>query len=314
MARPDFPKTVLEFQQRFATDEACADYLFRSRWPDGFRCPGCGAKRFSEIQTRRLYQCLSCGYQASVTAGTVMHRTRTPLSKWFWAAYLVTTHTPGFSALQFQRQAGIPSYETAFNMLHKLRAGMVRPEREKIHGKVEVDETYIGGPKVGRRGRGAEGKVIVAGAIEVVGDSVRRLRLRVVPDVSARSLMGFAKAYVERGSTVNTDDLSSYNGLSAAGYRHVVVGPMELEHLHRAFSNLKLWLLGTHHGVSPKHLQADLNEFVFRHNRRRTPMAAFQTVLGLGSHARSPTYAELYAVGRGGWVHPNPRGKSESRR
>jgi transposase-like protein len=245
-----------------------------------------------------------------------MHRTRTPLTKWFLASFLATTHTPGFSALQFQRYAGIPTYETAFNMLHKLRAGMVRPDRDKVRGFVEVDETYIGGPHEGKRGRGAEGKAIVAAAIEVLDEGQRktqrrvgRLRMRVIPDVSARSLVGFVKENVEQGSVVITDDFQSYDPLHAAGFtHHVVSDSRQMEHIHRAFGNLKTWLEGTHHGVSEKHLQAYLNEFVFRFNRRRTPMAAFQTVLGMASHAQGPTYAKLYGVGRaGGWIHPNPR-------
>ena len=249
-----------------------------------------------------------------------MHGTRTPLAKWFMAAFLVATHTPGFSALQFQRYAGVPSYETAFNMLHKLRAAMVRPDRDKIHGTVEVDETYVGGRKPGKGGRGAAGKTIVVGAIEVLSPGERaeragRLRLRIVPEVTAESLVGFVQGAVERGSTVCTDEWQGYRRLRASGYRHIVTDPRELVHIHRTVANLKAWLVGTHHYVSQKHLQAYLNEFVFRHNRRKTPMAAFQTLIGLGEQVSGPTYKKLYAVGtKGGWVHPNPLYRSEQRR
>ena len=316
MPRPDFPKTVLDFQQRFSTEKACRDYLFRCRWPEGFRCPRCEGAKAWYLKDRPIIRCAACRYDASLTAGTVMQDTRTPLVKWFWAAFLATTHTPGFSALQFQSYVGLKNYKVAFNMLHKLRSAMVRPDRDMIHGFVEVDETYIGGPHEGKRGRGAEGKAIAAAAIEVLDEGQRktqqrvgRLRMRVIPDVSARSLVGFVQDNVEQGSVVITDDFHSYDPLAAAGFAHHVVDSKDMEHIHRTFGNLKTWLEGTHHGVSEKHLQAYVNEFVFRHNRRRTPMAGFQTALSLASHAQGPTYRQLYAAGeRRGWIHPNPWG------
>ena len=235
-----------------------------------------------------------------------MHRSKMPLTLWFQAAYLVTTHTPGLSALQFQRQVGLTSYQTAFTMLHKLRAAMVREGRDRLSGVVEVDETYIGGPKSGPRGRGALGKTIVAGAVNIHGRSANRIRLRVIPNVTQETLIGFVRENVEEGSLVRTDEYRVYNALEQAGYVHEVV--TDLAHMHRVFSNLKVWLLGTHHGVSPQHLQAYLNEYTFRFNRRGTPMAAFQTVLGLIGTRLGPTYAGLYGVkkGRKLWVHPNP--------
>jgi transposase-like protein len=221
-----------------------------------------------------------------------MHRSKQPLHLWFWGAYLVTTHTPGMSALQFARQTGISTYETAFMMLHKLRAAMVREGRDRLRGIVEADESYVGGREAGPGGRGARGKAIVAAAVEVRKDDngrafAGRLRLCLIPNV--------------------------YNGIKALGYRHepVVEGtpenaPNVLPHVHRVFSNLKSWLIGTHHGVSKQHLQAYLNEYVFRFNRRRTPMAAFQTVLGLIAERVGPTYDGLYGVakGRKAWRHP----------
>jgi transposase-like protein len=252
-------------------------------------------------------QCKKCGYQASVTAGTVMHRSKMPLRLWFHAAYLVTTHTPGMSALQFQRQVGLSSYQTAFTMLHKLRAAMVRLGRDSLSGLVEVDETYIGGERPGRVGRGALGKTIVAGAVDIRGKYANRVRLKVIPNVTQATLTEFVKANVQEGSMVKTDDWLGYNKLGQSGHSHVV--STELVHIHRVFSNLKTWLIGTHHGVSPQHLQAYLNEYTFRFNRRGTPMAAFQTVLGLAQSRLGPTYKGLYGIakGRSGWVHPtNP--------
>ena len=182
---------------------------------------------------------------------------------------------------------------------------MVRPDREPLKEKVEVDETYVGGPEVGLRGgRQVVGKVIVAGAVEVRGKASGRVRLRVVPDVSARTLTAFVKANVARGAVVLTDGWTSYLPLPDMGYRH---RPRRQEgdprraskilpRIHRVFGNLKTWLRGTHHGVGHVHLQAYLDEFAFRFNRRQTPMAAFQTLLGLGTQRPPTTYKQLYGV------------------
>jgi transposase-like protein len=264
-----------------------------------------------------------------------MQSTHTPLSTWFWAAYMVTTQTPGQSALQFQRQLGLSRYETAFQILHKLRAGMVRPERDCIGGQypVEVDECFIGGRIRGKEHR-MENKAVVVGAIEVRARKdaelraakykqahkggvplkklvyAGRLRLRVLPNRGSVVLFSFVMDNVAKGSTVRTDAFLGYESLPTLGYIHdplaVSGDPEKLEgHLpiiHLVFSNLKTWILGTHHGaISRYHLQAYLNEFVFRFNRRFYPMTAFNSVLGLAAHATSPTYEELYS---GAWRHP----------
>lgn len=318
MPRPDFPRTIMEFQQRFSEEGECLRYLIDSRWPNGFVCSRCGHDAFYWKEGRKLLECKSCHYQTSVTAGTVMHRSKQPLTLWFLAAYLVTTLTPGLSALQFKEQVGLSSYKTAFMMLHKLRAAMVRHDRTKLSGTVEVDETFIGGKdKPGPPGRGAEGKVLVAGAAEIRSGAVTRIRLKVIQDASRESLTRFIRDNVEVGSTVVTDAWKGYGGLIE--YRHIplVEGTPErasviLPHIHRIFSNLKTWLLGTHHGVSPQHLPAYLNEYVFRLNRRGTRMAAFQTVLGLIAERKGPTYRGLYGIAKGEvlWEHPNPTGGS----
>src|SRR3989442_1954697 len=191
VGRPDFPKSLKEFQARFRDDDACRAYLTACRWPDGFRCRPCGAVEAFALPRRGLWQCKRCGRQTSVTAGTVLHRTRLPLTVWFWASYLVTTHTPGLSAVQLQRQLGL-SYETAWGLLHKLRRAMVNPEREALKDKVEVDETYLGGPEAGLKGsRQLLARKIIVGAVEVRGRAAGRVRLQVVPDASVRSLTGF---------------------------------------------------------------------------------------------------------------------------
>jgi transposase-like protein len=304
MARSDFPRSLAEFQDRFASEADCRRYLVACRWPDGFRCPRCGEPDAYELAGRELLQCRSCRHQASVTAGTVLHRTHVPLRLWFAAAYLVTTHTPGFSAVQLQRQLGLARYETAWTMLHKLRRAMLRPERDRLSGVVEVDEAYVGGLEEGRRGgrRRDSSKSIVVGAVEVRGRGSGRVRLAVVDDLSAASLVPFVEASVEPGSAVLTDGWQGYAPLRR-GYDHrpATVGDPRnasvlLPRVHRTFSNLKTWLRGTHHGVSAKHLPSYVDEFVFRFNRRRTPMAAFQSLLGLSSRHPPTTHKMLYAA------------------
>lgn len=329
-----FPKSLPEFQRIFPNDAACATYLERIRWPKIFACPHCATEgepyRFE--QRPGVLRCRGCKRDVSLTATTVMERTHSPLSAWFWGAYLVTSMTPGMSAVQFQRQLGLGRYETAFQILHKLRAGMVRPERDRIGGMhtVELDEVWIGGRTRGQ-GRGVHDKMLVAGAVEVRKRLPKkpdvfgftslatprrgnvyagRLRLSVVPDRTAKSLVGFAKASIEPGSEVITDDWSAYDRLSKADYKHrpfaergdPAVAEQHLPLVHLVFSNLKTWLLGVHHGVSPQHLQAYLNEFTFRFNRRFYPFNAFRSLLGIGAGAESPTYDELYS---GEWEHPN---------
>lgn len=319
MSRPDFSKSVLDFQRRFSTDEACLEYMTKSRWPDGFTCPACKSGEFYHLHKRRLHQCKRCGKQTSVTAGTVMHRSKISLPTWFWAAYLVTTHTPGMSAVQFARQSGIKRYETAFMILHKLRAAMVKGGRERLRGTVEVDETFVGGRKEEIKGRDPKGKSIVIGAVERRatddGEIVAgRVRLRVIPNTTGKILRAAVAEMVEPGAQVLTDGWAAYNGITKDGYDHKpeVEGegeraPEILPLVHRIFSNLKTWLAGTHHGrVERQHLQAYLNEYVFRFNRRKTPMAAFQTVLGLADERLGPTYGGLYGIAKGGQVYHHP--------
>jgi len=290
MARPSFPKSLAEFQQRFSTEEECEAYLRQSRWPDGFVCPQCGGKGAYELPRRGLCQCKACGYQVSLTAGTVMHRTHVALVQWFRAAYLMTTLTPGISAVQLQRQLGLGSYRTAWMMLHKLRKATVRPGREKLYGKVEIDDTYVGGKEEDVTGRQVETKPPVVVAVEVRGRASGRVRLRALADASAASLLPFVHETIAPGTVVYTDGWRGYARVASRGFDHRVrlmkagEDPSRiLPHVHRVISNLKSWLRGTHHGVWPKHLQPYLDEYAFRFNRRRTPMAAFQTILGIGS-------------------------------
>ena len=302
MPRPTYRLSLLDFQERFATEEACREYLFGSRWPDGFVCPACGSVRTGEMHRRRLlWQCKDCGQQTSATAGTVMHATHTPLRMWFWAAYLVAAHHPGISAKQLQRQLGLSRYETAWLILQKLRRAMVAPERELLKREVEIDEFWLGGYEEGLKGSRQRGKKALVGvAIEIRGAGSGRLRLAVLANSRASTLEGFAEATTAPGSIVHTDGLNSYLGLAKLGYHHrprkqASAAPAEhlLPRAHRAISNLKAWMHGTHRGVSNEHLPVYLDDYVFRHNRRGTPMAAFQTLLGLGAIHEPTTYREI---------------------
>ena len=258
-----------------------------------------------------------------------MERSHTPLSVWFWAAYLVASQTPGMSAVQFQRQLGLTRYETAFGILHKLRAGMVRPDQDRIGGRpkehVEVDETWVGGRTRGE-GRGIHHKTLVAAAVEVRhrkpgtaqdkrkdGRYAGRVRLAIAADRSADSLCGFVENAVMPGSLIVTDDWSGYASLRKRGYDHHAIaesGDPEIAEqfmpmIHLVFANLKTWLNGIHHGVSAKHLQAYLNEFTFHFNRRFYPFNAFRSLLGIAGGVEAPTYADLYS---GAWTHPTSSG------
>lgn len=332
------PTSLPEFQKVFPDDHACAKYLEAVRWPKGFTCPKCShVEEPYRFPTRSsvVLRCRKCQLNTSLTAGTVMQSTHTALSTWFWAAYLATTQTPGQSALQFQRQLGLSRYETAFQILHKLRSGMVRPERDSIGGEhpVEVDECLVGGRTRGE-GAGVHHMATVIGAVEVrarkdaehgaakhrqaQADGVPlkklvyagRLRLRVIESRRSPGLLSFVTENVAQGSLVRTDGFAPYCDLSRDGYQHdplTIAGDPDkadahLPMIHLVFSNLKTWILGTHHGaIAQHHLQAYLNEYVFRFNRRFHPMTAFNSVLGLAAHAVSPTYEALYS---GVWVHP----------
>src|SRR6266852_3453328 len=212
VARPPFPKTLRQFQRQFATEEACQQYLTACRWPDGFSCPRCGHERAYAMLKYRRWRCVACKYQVSLTAGTILHNTKIPLTVWFWAAYLMTTDKRGISALLLQRQLALRRYETAWMMLHKFRRAMVNLEREPLRGEVEVDETWIGGTQAGLRGsRQLKGRkaALVLVAVEKRGRGTGRARMAVIPDFKSSTLIAFLKQNVESGSIVYTDGLKS---------------------------------------------------------------------------------------------------------
>ena len=278
----DYPRTLAEFNHWFPGEAACLAclaYLERLRWPAGFVCSKCGGTRGWHLSRERL-RCAACRAETSLTAGTIFADTRLPLTTWFAATWYVTNQKSGISALGLQRALGLNRYETAWAILHKLRRAMVRPGRDKLGGELEVDESYVGGPEPGKRGRGALGKAIVAIAAEALPrGALGRIRLARIPNCSQDVLSDFVAEVAEPGSVIYTDHWSGYNGLAAAGFlRHPTniaasgdPAHVAMPRVHRVASLLKRWLLGTHHGgISARQLDFYLDEFVFRFNRRQS--------------------------------------------
>ena len=317
------PRPLPEIQKAFPDEATCAAFLFARRWPRGFVCPGCGDGRAVLLKTRAwTYQCVACRRQTSVTAGTIMHRSRLPLTLWFWAAHLMTTHSNGISARQLKDQLAI-SYKTAWLLTQKLRRAMVDPEREPLEGVVEIDQTEI--PFRDTQSYfdpDKSGKIIIIGAVEVrdhaTGQAQKpkkigakyldtlsgRIRLQALPSNEAVHVPAFIRANIKPGTTLLSDGHKSYLGLT--GYRHDprVVGKMAghvvLFWIHRVFSLLKRWGLGTYHGLRRRHVDTYLNEFVFRYNRRFYRHVSFERMLELASGRSPTTYWDI--VGR-----TNPR-------
>jgi transposase-like protein len=272
----DYPRNQMEFDKRFASEEACQQYLFKLRWPQGFVCPRCGKTRYWKTK-RVLIMCSDCGYQSSLTAGTIFEATRKPLRMWFHAIWSVTTAKPGASATTVKRVLGLGSYQTAWTWLHKIRRAMVRPGRERLTGSVEIDETFLGAPEPGRHGRRMKDKTMVLVASEIRGEAIGRIRMRRVANGSATLIHSFVIDSIEPASVLYTDDWQGYAGLEKKGYQHQIKQIAHSGHtaselmprVHRAVSLLKRWLMGTHQGaVSHDHLDYYLDEFVFRFNRR----------------------------------------------
>jgi transposase-like protein len=270
-----YPQSQDEFDALFGSEEACRTYLAALRWPEGFVCPRCGQSNAWMMKRSARYICTQCQAHISLTAGTIFHDTRHSLQEWFRAIWYITQQKSGVSALGLQRALGLGSYHTAWAWLHKLRRAMVRPGRDRLAGRVQVDEAYIGGPRPGHRGRAADGKTIVVVAVEHTGKRLGRIRLQLAENVAPATMEPVIQTMVEPGSTIETDGYGSYAGLSALGYQHVILradaklGEEPLPQVHLVVSLLKRWLMGTHHGaVRPTHLVYYLDEFTFRFNRR----------------------------------------------
>lgn len=305
----DYPRTLLEFERRFASEGACQQYLFKLRWPDGFRCPRCADKK-GWLTKRGLITCAACGFQASVTAGTIFQGTHKPLGLWFRGAWLVTSQKTGASALGVQQVLGLGSYETAWTWLHKLRRAMVRPGRDRLGGRVEVDDSYWGAPKEGILGRRLGSRAVIVVAAEEKGKGIGRIRMARVPDASAASLESFLVGAVEPGSLVHTDGWNGYAGIEAKGYAHEVsllrgrkrLAPELLPRVHKVLSLLKRWLVATHQGaVSHEHLDYYLDEFTFRFNRRtsRSRGKLFYRLVQQATQIEPVAYKDLVKQARG---------------
>ena len=302
----EFPRTLLEFSEVFPDEMACWRALRRARWPRGFRCPRCGHRRSSHLVKRRLEQCCRCRYQASVTAGTVLHRTQVPLRVWFLGIFFMARHKRGISALQFQKDAGLGSYQTAWSLLQKLRAAMARENPRELFGLVEVDETYVGATRERglRGGREVGHKTIVVGAVEQRGDGAGALHLQVLEGITfQRDLGPFVYQTIDaQRAIVRTDGLASYRSLPAAGFHHERRVESHrrrakeiLPQIHLVFTNLKAWIRGTFHGVSKKHMQRYLDEFVFRFNQRGDEYGLLQALLTQAARSEPCPYARLTA-------------------
>lgn len=294
--------TLIEFMGLYGTEVACFESLVRHRWPDGFRCPVCGERRAYIVETRFLLECTRCKHQTSVTAGTIFHKTRTSLQKWFLAIYLIAATKKATSASELYRQLGI-SYQTAWTMRRKIVHAMTRcPGELMLHGIVELDEAMVGGRERGKRGREIESKALVAVAVDHTGKGgCHQAHMQMIPDASATSLNKAAKTYISQGSSVLTDGWAGYKGLHDQGYNHKPLAldcPEDASKLlpwaHIVISNFKRWILDVFHGVSPKHIQAYLDEFCYRLNRRWQREDLFRRVLNRCSRFTGPiTYAQL---------------------
>jgi len=271
----DYPTTYQQLLKWFPDNQACLEYLAKLRWPRGFVCPACGGLEFWRTGTG-LWMCRDCQRRTSVTAGTIFHRTRTPLSTWFAAIWFLTSQKNGVSALGLQRVLGFGSYETAWAWLHKLRRAMVRPERDKLSGVVELDETMIGGVAHGAGG-GYGDKAAVMIAVE--RNEIRRLgrvRMAVAQRPGTSELVEWATQVIEPGSTIRTDGARSLRQLAQLGYTHeyttgynAVDKASVLPGVHRVASLLKRWIIGTlHYRVEEHQLPYYLDEYTFRFNRR----------------------------------------------
>ena len=307
----DYPRNRLEVDEFFPDEASCLAYLERLRWPSGFVSPRCELPGTPWRSGRDLLVCTACERQTSVVAGTVFHRTRSPLRTWFLAAWQITSQKYGTNALGLQRDLGL-SYSTAWAWLHKFRRAMVRPDRDRLNGIVEVDKSYVGGVEEGGQGRYTETKAIVAIAVEIVDERrLGRVRMQPVADVTGESLQAFLRRSVRPGSSVLTDGWSGYSGLEDLEYDHVVINQSAspdpahvlMPAVHRVASLVKRWLLGTYQGaVAKAQLPYYLDEFTFRFNRRssRARGLLFYRLIEQATEVSYTSTADLYqGAGRG---------------
>ena len=312
VAGVDYPRTFQEFEEWFASEALCREYLARLRWPTGFRCSQCGSQDDPWVTGRDRLRCKGCRRDMSLTGGTLFDGTRKPLQDWFHAMWFVTSQKHGASALGLQRVLGLASYQTAWAWLHKMRRAMVVPGRDRLSGTVEVDKTFIGAPEEDVHGRETEKKAIVVVAAEIRGKAIGRIRLQRIEDASAERLTAFIQRSINEGSLLVTDGWSGYAGLENLGYGHAIRNIQRsglpahelLPRVHRVASLLKRWFLGTlQGGVQHRHLDYYLDEFMFRFNRRSSQSRGllFYRLMQQAAVCGQTTYRGLV----GGRLEPN---------
>lgn len=290
----------MEFQKRFSTEEACREHLFKLRWPEGYRCPRCGHDKYYFHKPRQLYQCRSCNYQASLTAGTVFHKTKVPLRKWFWMIFLMGRQKSGVSMLSIKRMLEIGSYKTVWMMGMKIRKALLeRDSSYRLAGLLEIDDTYFGSKNSGKRGRGAQGKARVVLAVENRGENAGFAAMKRVKNLSGAEINQALKDRLGQ-AVITTDGWRAYGALSSDKIIHesVVVGSSEqasllLPWVHTLISNIKGNIKGVYHGVSPKHLSRYLAEFCYRFNRRFWESQMFNRMLTACLSSATITFSEL---------------------
>lgn len=296
--------SLISFQKHFSSEAACHDHLFSLKWTNGYCCERCGHDAYFETKTRKhkLYECKKCRYQATVTVGTVLEKTRTDLRKWFLAIYLISHDKRGVSATKLSEDLEV-SYKTAWLMLHKIRNAMKKRDASyRLAGLVELDDAYFGAPSEGgKRGRGTDKtKVLVGLSLNKKGHPLY-LKMEVIPDIKGKTLLDFAERTIQSGATISSDAYRSYRTLNGANFTHeyqvynAKETPDHLQWLHTVLSNAKAFVGGTYHGLDSKHLQAYLDEFCYRFNRRKFKGQLFSRLGLLCASTETITYSELVA-------------------
>lgn len=277
--------SLIQFQKLFGTEEDCASYMMHKRWKDGFSCPKCEHSSYYYIKTRKLYECSKCHYQASITAGTLMHKTKLPLTVWFWAIYLVAHDKRGRSALSLAGVLDL-NYRTALHMLRKIRAAMKdRDSGYLLSGVVEMDDAYFGAPRKGKDGRGTSKSKAVIALSKDGNNHPAYLRIEVIDQVTIEEISRVAQSCIEPGTTIVSDGHSSYKPLAEIGYIHESKAYYKedkedfLKMLHNIIGNVKAYIQGTYHGLGPAYIQSYFDEFCFRFNRRFNPNEIFDRLL-----------------------------------
>lgn len=292
--------SLLAFQKRFNSEEACREHLFKHKWSSGYVCEKCGCTEYYFVPTRHIYECKKCSYQATVTSNTVMHRTHTPLVKWFWAIYMAARDKRGISAIGLSKQIDV-SYPTAWLVLHKIRKAMEqRDSNYKLANIVELDDAFFGGPgSSGKRGRGSSKSKVIVGISLTDDGKPQFAKMKVVDAIDGDTVKEMAKENIESGSTIKSDGYTSYKVLKDSDYKHSPeavknVDATEILHwVHIVISNAKAFINGTYHGLGCKHLQKYLDEYCYRFNRRFWENQLFDRLLSACSISLGTTYSEL---------------------